>query len=210
MIRRLLFAASVLSLLLCLAVVALWVRSETYSGQMGWAVPILDENGKPDTEIDNEFWDPKLFGLPENAPRPPPRTVVDCRVYGLRYCRGICAVGVTEPSEWPEKPGLYCESQPAFRDELGVGRFGFGFRWMNMESRWLLMLWHRDLFLPFWFLFATTAALPATTAIRAALRSRTQKYRAAARICLACGYDLRASKDRCPECGTFIPVEAKA
>jgi hypothetical protein len=53
---------------------------------------------------------------------------------------------------------------------------------------------------PYWLLLAATGALPIK---RLLLRRRRRRAaRAAAGLCAVCGYDLRASPDRCPECGT--------
>jgi primosomal protein N' len=51
--------------------------------------------------------------------------------------------------------------------------------------------------LPHWFLALPFAILPCRFLIR---KLRIHR-RARSGRCLACGYDLRASKDRCPECG---------
>lgn len=56
--------------------------------------------------------------------------------------------------------------------------------------------------LPYWIPLALTIPLPAFWMFRR--RRKTQRIRT--RLCLSCGYDLRASTDRCPECGTPIPV----
>jgi hypothetical protein len=53
---------------------------------------------------------------------------------------------------------------------------------------------------PLWLLFVLFLALPGRTAI--AVLRRWQRRRS--KRCVACGYDLRASGDRCPECGTAI------
>ena len=51
--------------------------------------------------------------------------------------------------------------------------------------------------LPLWFLIGVTAAAPAWVLWRAAGRLRRRSPTA----CRSCGYDLRASPGRCPECG---------
>lgn len=52
------------------------------------------------------------------------------------------------------------------------------------------------------------SALP-TLWIRNWWKRRGPRERVVAGRCLVCGYDLRANTDRCPECGTPMPVEAE-
>jgi hypothetical protein len=55
-----------------------------------------------------------------------------------------------------------------------------------------------------WPLVVVTALLPAYRL----LRYGTRRRRRDAGLCPACGYDLRATPGRCPECGT-VPTEAR-
>jgi hypothetical protein len=55
------------------------------------------------------------------------------------------------------------------------------------------------LVLPFWFLVLFTAILPLS---RLLFRLRTKRDPHG--LCRLCGYDLRATPDRCPECGTAV------
>ncbi len=58
-------------------------------------------------------------------------------------------------------------------------------------------------FVPHWSLFAGSAIVPACWVLA---RWRERRVRVAG-CCVVCGYDLRASPDRCPECGTAAKAE---
>jgi len=55
--------------------------------------------------------------------------------------------------------------------------------------------------IPHWFPFILTAVLPALWLVRRR-RRRAAQWRRDHGLCPRCGYDLRATSDRCPECGT--------
>ena len=57
---------------------------------------------------------------------------------------------------------------------------------------------------PYWFTLLLTALPPLAVARRELRRRRTF----ARGLCLACGYDLRATTHRCPECGTAVASPA--
>jgi hypothetical protein len=62
-------------------------------------------------------------------------------------------------------------------------------------------VWFTEVGVPFYFVFWTAALLPAARA-RRALRRRARSPG----LCPACGYDCRATPERCPECGRVLCV----
>lgn len=58
--------------------------------------------------------------------------------------------------------------------------------------------------LPYWLIFLITAAVPA-----ARLTARLRRKRPPPGLCPKCRYDLRATPDRCPECGTVVAEPSK-
>lgn len=71
-------------------------------------------------------------------------------------------------------------------------------RSLGADAAWLLIL-------PYW-PFIGVACIPLLLWERRQRRARLVQHRMENRLCLHCGYDLRASNERCPECGTAIAV----
>ena len=59
---------------------------------------------------------------------------------------------------------------------------------------------------PYWLMLIGFSVAPLLAAIRLLLRDRRRRRG----LCARCGYDLRASKIRCPECGTPIRPSVEA
>lgn len=142
------------------------------------------------------------------------------------YTIGNCRAGILTKSlhfqnskgntvatqSWERYPrGPFCQSIPGdkaspglsydathnatYRKFLGVEFLRRGYDPPNEEVSALL--------LPHWLLLALTSLMPTRQFIKYR-RQRTIVKRQQQNLCIHCGYDLRASKKRCPECGASI------
>ena len=85
-------------------------------------------------------------------------------------------------------------------EKVGQFEYAVGLR----PNRWMPARFGRErafgrayLFVPHWVPLGLFAAAPAAWFARRLRRAR----RSACGLCIACGYDLRATRHRCPECG---------
>jgi hypothetical protein len=99
--------------------------------------------------------------------------------------------------------GFLQRERPSYRDgdPADAQLVGAGFRYLRITSdgmrRWNLVL-------PFWLLTCGFLALPLGWSAR---RWRDRR-RARAGACSVCGYDLRATPERCTECGA-VPAKGE-
>jgi hypothetical protein len=79
-----------------------------------------------------------------------------------------------------------------------TGHFLFmGVAEQTVRHRSGLPIWYRRaIFLPHWFIMTLTALMPVCRVLK-----RSKLSRKASGLCPNCNYDLRATPDRCPECG---------
>jgi hypothetical protein len=82
-----------------------------------------------------------------------------------------------------------------------TGQVGFGSR--RSVAPWLMLAPFEAWIVPYWAVAAMSGIVPAHWVSYAVRR----QYRRLHGKCVGCGYDLRASTDRCPECGRAIRLQ---
>jgi len=186
--RRLLNFLTALSLLLCVAVCVLWVRS--YSVRDQWSYRWREVHGNNDTfgafsldSLGGQVWAGYWWQDNTHLRRPHEGFTADA---------------------W--RVGSIQQQDSHFSQPVDVHswawRLGFGSRWYSQGANA-----ERGVFVPHWLLVAVSAA-PATAMVMRWRRNRS--HRRTDGVCARCGYDLRATPDRCPECGGAVSVTPEA
>ena len=186
MIRRLFTIASALSLLLCVAIAALWVRS--YSRAEEFVAGCWHYQHHPRYPNYYDAWEFNAFNS---------RGRIMARVW-LRPC--VAGPGREEQS--PGQNGKHFIVEPVgYR--LEVAEFALGISphvGLATSFRFRSTARSRAISAPHLALMGLSLVLPLIETVRRLRRRRDTL----AGLCPRCGYDLRATPERCPECGTAV------
>ena len=180
-----------LSLLLCVAVCVLWVRSSQVSMRVCWNSIVLEPTSQFRT--DSVISDSGRIGFtrldtPLLEDRPQYQLFRSpAREFLVTHARDGRALA------W----ALYRNSTNDSQTNLNQLEF-LGFCLIaSKDADQEVPAAQRFELLPYWFI---TTALAAPAAVRLVVRYRNRR-RFGAGLCPQCGYDLRATPARCPECG---------
>jgi hypothetical protein len=177
--RRLFTLCSTASLLLCVVVCVLWVRSYWTADQItryGPEESLLWMNGRARVEV-THYHGGVLLSQFQAGFAPFTRSAVP-------------------PSGWQHRSfaandaGHQLKMHLAFQHDASADVLGFRYGWRGGGIGW-------DFWLPDYAPAVLTAVLPFWWAAR---RSQRRRYLQDC-YCQSCGYDLRATPGRCPECG---------
>jgi len=185
--RRLFTFAAALSLLLCVAAIALWVRSYTGSDSVSrrWMTAAdshhIEHRGQ---QIQWTLGQVRFLIQNDTAFFPGQMTPDSANPHWSYFRYGAGHDG------WEAPPA------ESIWNRLGFAAWETG--WSSSFADSHARVWAA----PAWLLTVILALLPAAWGW-GAYRQRRRKQTGR---CIACGYDLRASPDRCPECGNVVGV----
>jgi len=182
-IRRLLGDATIIGcLLLCIAAPVMWIRSHRVSDRLSW-------------ERNFHAADGSIFRMYTS-------------LVSERGCILIQTSRISQqlfPRLLNKDEGWHYYHVPIdaylFIHSISASRFGFGYERKVYPDQSL-----RTVAIPYWFatiIFAISPGLRITGFLRR--RRHLSSHR-----CPTCGYDLRATPARCPECGTLSSLPAAA
>jgi hypothetical protein len=193
MLRRLSTLLSVLSLLLCVATVAMWIRSYREDG--GDVIGCVSLQG--DWQLLQD--DPSLYRVGAGA------------WTHVKYAHsndGAIRVGVRHRG-WPSGYEFLVDpGEGWFRAPRNAPSFSNSPMAASPPRQWRFLglgvdrdsgkpaSWQVNV--PYWLL----VILAASPVVPRLMASRRRRRRESAGLCPTCGYDLRATPGRCPECGT--------
>jgi hypothetical protein len=188
--KLLLNGLTALSLLLCVAAVVVWVRSH-FVADVGKFVrdrPVLREipAGPGMYKVRSEAGRFSLFAVQAVLDRPTfgaltgrRPTILPCVRFSETAAKGVDFGGVV----FSTGSGSMSHGPDLFGVKITPG------------------LAFTRLSVAYWVVVLSAAALPAARVARRMIRKGRARDRRRGMRCTRCGYDLRATPDRCPECG---------
>ena len=183
--RPLVFA-SVLSLLVCLATLRLWVRSYWQQSQLECFHCRTRGPRLLDASLVVGFTRGELqilLGCGDSSQRD-----IRSDSQSIVQWGSISPPNQTATPQW-RGTGFGCHAQQDFNSSTG-----------DKNSAWTVLA-------PLWFVVLVLSILP-TYALTRIVRLRRRAACSSRNRCTSCGYDLRATLDRCPECGTPVSPDS--